>query len=165
MTSGPIELRLARLEAAESIRNAVYSYAISGDRGNDPVLVRALFVKNAIFEAKGMGRFEGLDNIVPGLAEIARSVVIWSFHAPGGPWIDLSEDAKRARVFWWIWVPTVLRADDGTTSPHWGAGHYNGEMISEEGTWKFTRLLFETRLRTPFEGPWTQVDGPFEWPR
>jgi SnoaL-like protein len=165
MTPGPIELRLARLEAAEAIRKAIYSYAVAGDRANDPASVRLLFSANATFEAKGMGRFEGLDNIVHGLAEIARTVVIWSFHAPSGPWIDLSEDAARARVFWWVWVPTVLRSEDGTNTPHWGAGQYNAEMASEEGIWKFTRLLFETRLRTPFAGPWTQVDGPFEWPR
>jgi SnoaL-like domain len=160
----PLEQRLSRLEAAEAIRNAVYAYAMAGDRSNDPLIVRSLFTEHATYEAKGMGRFEGLDNIVRGLAEIARNVVIWSFHAPGGPWIDLSEDGEQARVFWWVWVPVALRAEDGTTIPHWGAGQYNGKMTNEQGNWKFTRLLFEPRLRTPFEGPWTQIDGPFEWP-
>ena len=160
-----VEWRLARLEAAEAIRQAVYAYAMAGDRGNDAHIVRTLFSEEATYEAKGMGRFEGLDNIVRGLAQIARDVVVWSFHAPGGPWIDLAEDGGQARVFWWVWVPVALRSEDGTTTPHWGAGHYNGDMRCEHGNWKFTRLLFEPRLRTPFHGPWTQIDGPVEWPR
>ena len=161
----PTEARLARLEAAEAIRKAVYSYAMAGDRANDPVMVRGLFTEDASYEARGMARFEGLDNIVNGLTELARTVVVWSFHAPGGPWIELSEDASCARVFWWAWVPVALRSGDGKTVPHWGAGQYNANMVSRQDGWKFKSLLFEPRLRTPFEGPWTAVDGPFEWPR
>jgi len=138
-----VEWRLARLEAAEAIRQAVYAYAMAGDRGNDAHIVRTLFSEDATYEAKGMGRFEGLDNIVRGLAQIARDVVVWSFHAPGGPWIDLAEDGGQARVFWWVWVPVALRSEDGTTTPHWGAGHYNGAMRCD---WpRHTRIIEITR--------------------
>ena len=159
-----VETRLARLEACEAIHACVYVYAVAGDRGNRTEILGKVFTANGVYEAAGMGRFEGLPAILSGLSEIARTVVLWSFHAPGGPLIQLGDDCKRATVFWWVWCPVTLRAPDGSAKPHWGAGHYNGELVDEQGSWKFARLFFETRLRTPVEGPWSVVDGPFEWP-
>jgi len=162
--SPSMEARLARLEACEAVRACVYAYALAGDRGNRAEILKDVFTADGVYEAAGMGRFEGLPAILKGLPEIARTVVLWSFHAPGGPLIRVASDCSRATVFWWVWCPVSLRAPDGTAKPHWGAGHYNGELVAEQGVWKFTRLLFETKLRTPFEGPWTVIDGPFEWP-
>jgi hypothetical protein len=162
---GSTQARLARLEACEAIRACVYAYAVAGDRGNDALMLKDVFTRDAVYEAAGMGRFEGLPAILEGLSEIAANIVVWSFHAPGGPLIRLADDCKHATAFWWVWVPVVLRSPDGTDVPHWGAGHYNGELTDENGRWKFARLLFETRLRTPYQGPWSTIDGPFEWPR
>ncbi len=159
-----IEGRLKRLEAAEAIRQCVYDYALAGDRKNDAAIMRRIFTDGAVYEAAGMGRFEGLDSIVRGLSQIADGVVLWAFHSQGGPRIMLSDDAESAKVFWWVWCPARLRAEDGTEKPCWGAGHYNGELRNDGGTWKFQRLLFETLLRTPYAGPWTEIEGPFEWP-
>jgi len=157
--------RLLRLEAYEAIRQCIYSYALAGDRGNDRALVERLFAEDASYEAVGMGRFVGRKQIVEGLSEIASSVVLWSFHAPGGPLIDLADDVKTAKAFWWVWVPAALKGDDGKTTPLWGAGHYNADLAVDGGVWRFKRVLFETKLRTPFDGPWTQIDGPFTWPK
>jgi hypothetical protein len=159
-----VETRLRRMEACEAIRHTIYSYAMAGDRGNDAAIMRRLFMPDAVYEAKNMGRFQGLDDIVRGLGKIADDVVAWSFHAPSGPLIDLSEDVASASVFWWVWIPVALRTERGETAPHWGAGHYNARMVSDGGVWKFAEVLFETRLLTPFAGPWTQIDGPFRWP-
>jgi hypothetical protein len=158
-----IETRLKWLEACEGIRSAIYSYAMAGDRGNDAAIVRRLFTEDGIFEAKGMGRFEGLENIVSGLEAIARDVVVWSFHAPSGPLIKLTEDVVAAEVFWWVWVPVSMKNELDEITPHWGAAHYNAEMVDSGGQWKFKRVLMETRLRTPFNGPWTAIEGPFQW--
>lgn len=157
------ELRTSRLEAYEEIRKCVFSYALAGDRGNLGTIVRKVFARDASYEAAGMVRFVGLDEIVRGLEETANSVVVWAFHVPGGPLIELADDLERAKAFWWVWIPAVIQ-DQGIRTPHWGAGHYNADLIVEDGRWKFKRVLFETKLRTPFEGPWTQIDGSFEWP-
>lgn len=159
-----IETRLRRLEANESIRECVHLYALAGDRKNDSATLKHLFTADAVYELVGMGHFEGIDAILKGLSEIAETMVAWSFHLPGGPLIKLSDTLDSAKVFWWVWCPTRVRQDDGTTTPCWGAVHYNGEMVDESGVWKFRRLLLETRLRTPFEGPWTAMEGPFKWP-
>ena len=161
-----IERRLRRTEAFEAIRTTIFSYAVAGDRGNDPAVVRRCFTADATYEAKGMGRFEGLEDIVRGLSLIGRDVVVWSFHAPGGPLITLADDQNSADAFWWVWVPVALKDTSGNIAPHWGAGHYNATLVRGEcDEWKFERVLFETRLRTPFAGPWTTLEGPFEWPR
>lgn len=159
-----LESRTARLTACEAIRACVYTYAMAGDRGNEPGLMRGLFTRDATYEAAGIARFQGRDAIVEGLAAVARELVVWSFHAPSGPLIRLADDLASAKLFWWVWVPANLRDEQGTLTPHWAAGHYNADIVVDEGAWRFRRVLFETRLRTPFVGPWTAVDGPFEWP-
>jgi hypothetical protein len=158
-----VEERLRRLEAQEAIRGCVYSYALAGDRGNAGHIVNTLFTANGSYEASGFGRFEGRANIVRGLEGIAKQTVLWAFHIPGGPLIKLSDDGQSAKAFWWVFVPVKLNIDS-TPTPFWGAGHYNADFMIEGGVWKFHRVLFETKLQTPFAGPWTQIDGKFEWP-
>ena len=157
-----IEQRLQRTEALEAIRAVIYSYAAAGDRGNDARVVRTLFAENASYEAVGMGKFIGRDNIVSGLSEISRTQVLWSFHVPGGPLIKLRDDARSARAFWWAWIPVNLVAE-GKPSPHLGAGHYNADLALEQDAWKFSRVKFETKLLLPHTGPWSQIEGDFEW--
>jgi hypothetical protein len=157
------EERLCRLEANEAIRACVYAYALAGDRGNAGKIVSTLFAEGGSYEAPGFGRFEGRDNIVRGLEDIAAKTVLWAFHIPGGPLIKLADDAESAKAFWWVFVPVKLSVA-GTPTPYWGAGHYNADLIIEDGQWKFQRVLFEPKLQTPFAGPWTQIDGDFEWP-
>lgn len=163
MTNEDISKRLLRLEAFEAVRQCVYSYALAGDRNNRPEIVDGLFTENATWEAAGFGKFEGRSDIVRGLGEIGRSTVIWAFHLPGGPLIRLADDLQSAKAFWWIWVPAKLR-DGGAEKACWGAGTYNADMIFDTERWKFHRMLFEPKLQTPFEGPWTQVEGKFKWP-
>jgi hypothetical protein len=165
VAASDLEARLKRAEAYEGIRHCIYSYALAGDRGNDSAIVARVFTEDASYEAAGMGRFVGRKNIIEGLAEIAKSAVLWAFHVPGGPLIDLAHDAMSAKAFWWAWIPVSLKGADGKPVPHWGAGHYNADLVDDGGVWKFKRVLFETKLRTPFDGPWTQIDGPFEWPK
>lgn len=162
-TKRSLEHRLRTLEAREGIRNSVYAYALAGDRANDPAIMASLFTSDAVYEAVGMGRFTGREAIVSGLVEIARSAVAWAFHEPGGPLIRLADDALSASAFWWVWCPVRL-VGDGADAPHWGAGHYNADLVDHDGMWKFTRLVFETRLRTPFGGPWTEIDGTATFP-
>jgi hypothetical protein len=159
-----MEVRLRRLEACESIRECVQLYALAGDRKNDLATLRHVFTADAVYDLVGFGRFEGIDAILKGLAQIAETAVVWSFHLPGGPLIRLSPTLDSAAVFWWVWCPARMRNEDGSTSPYWGAIHYNGELAEDKGAWRFRRLLLETRLKTPFEGPWTEAGGPFHWP-
>lgn len=158
-----MEERLRRLEAAEAIRQCVCDYALAGDRANDPGIMRRIFTHDALYEAAGMGQFQGLDAVVDGLAEIAREAVLWAFHSPGGPRIRLAPDVRSAKVFWWVWVAARLK-DGAAEVPVLAGGHYNADMVDEGGSWKFRRLLFEPKLRTPFDGPWTEIAGDFEWP-
>lgn len=157
-----LEYRIRRIEALETIRTCIFSYAAAGDRNNDPAVVGTLFAEDGSFEAVGMAAFVGRENVVNGLAEIGRTTVLWSFHQPGGPIIKLSDDVMSAKAFWWVWVPVNLMTEDGP-KPHWGAGNYNADLVAEGEAWKFKRVLFETKLRMPIEGPWTTVEGDFEW--
>ena len=161
----PLMRRLEHLEACEAIRRCVYAYALAGDRGNHTGILSGLFADDVIFEATGMARFSGRDEVLAGLAEIARKTVLWAFHVPAGPLIDLAVDMKSARCFWWLWAPVRLETGSGAGEPYWGAGHYNADLVERNGEWRFRRILLETKFQTPFTGPWTEIEGEFEWPR
>lgn len=160
--SEDLEQRIRRLEALEVIRSCIYSYAAAGDRKNDSTVVRTLFTEDASYTVSGMFDLIGLNAIVDGLREAARTKILWAFHHPGGPLIKLGDDGTSARAFWWVWIPAQFVTDDGSV-PHWTAGHYNAELVAVAGTWKFHRLLFEAKLKMPIVGPWTTLDGNFKW--
>jgi hypothetical protein len=160
--SEKLEQRIRRLEALESIRTCIYSYAAAGDRKNDPTVISRLFAEDASYTVPGMLNLVGLNSIIEGLTEAARSKVLWSFHHPGGPIIELSDDATSARAFWWVWIPVKFASDAGPR-PHWTAGHYNADLVAIDNEWKFQQLLFEAKLLMPIEGPWTTLDGDFQW--
>jgi len=156
--------RLARLEAGEAIGQCVYRYALAGDRGNHTGILSGLLTDDAVFEATGIARFAGKDEVLSGLAQVARETVVWAFHLPAGPLIDLAEDMRSARCFWWLWAPVRLGNGSGSAEPHWAAAHYNADLVQQDGGWRFRRILLETKMQTPFKGPWTEIEGEFEWP-
>ena len=156
--------RLARLEACEAIRQCVYRYALAGDRGNHAGILSGLLTDDVVFEATGVAGFAGKDAVLSGLAEVAKHTVVWAFHLPAGPLIDLKEDMRSAHCFWWLWEPVRLRDGPGEATPRWAAAHYNADLVEQDGVWRFRRILLETKMLTPFAGPWTEIDGEFEWP-
>jgi len=159
-----LETRVRRIEAREEIRRSIYKYALAGDRKNDPEILRTIFAEDIVYEAAGMGVFNGLTETLAGLGGIAANVVPWSFHAASGPLITLADDLSGASAFWWIWVPGRMRDGEGGETPMWGAGHYNATLAPSGETWLFKTFLFEPRFLTPFAGPWTELEGPFTWP-
>ena len=56
--------------------------------------------RNAVWEAKGFGKFEGRDLIAEKLAAIGREMIVWSLHFPVSPIIDIAEDLTTAHAFW-----------------------------------------------------------------
>ena len=105
-----------------------------------------------------MGRFNGRDAIIEGLGAIAKSDIPWSFHVPGGPLIQLVGHLDPGQSVLVGLVPSSS-SEQGRLHSRlvWGAIQYNGDLVEQQGYWKFSRLLLEVRLRTPFEGPWTEV--------
>ena len=158
-----VEARLARLEAKDAIRHCIYAYAEAGDRHNDPAVMARLFADDAIYIVEGMNTFHGGAAITQGLADIGRNEVAWSFHLPGRILLDLADDGQSAKADWVVWEPANM-VISGEEKPLWLAGAYSATLSAADGTWKFHRMTLSVKFFTPFEGPWTPVEGDFVFP-
>lgn len=158
-----IETRLRRIEALDNIRRVIYTYAEAGDRHNAADTTDRIFTEDAIWETKGVSKFQGRQQIVEGLAEIGRSQVTWSFHLPGRILIELNSSLKAATANWLVWEPATL-VMQGTAKPHWLAGSYDATLVQVGANWKFSSLALNVKFFTPYEGPWTQIESDFEFP-
>jgi len=158
-----LERRMRRLEALEAIRTCIFSYAAAGDRHNDPKVVSRLFAEDGSYEMVGLMHAIGREEVVRQLTEIGETFVLFSFHHPGGPLIELADDGLTARAFWWCWIPVRVSNGDGTSSTRFGAGHYNGQFKEVGGEWKIAKMKFEPKLQAPVEAPWSEIEGEFEW--
>ena len=150
--------RLDRLEAIEAVRQQIGRYALAGDRKNDPEIMTSLFTGDAIWDAKGFGRYEGRDAIVSGLSDIARQKVLWSLHFPASPLIEIAPDRKSATAFWWLWELATLRDDDGGESSSFMGGTYEGRLVKEGEVWRFSRIDLRFQTITPFKDGWNLID-------
>lgn len=152
------EDRLERLEAIESVRQQIGRYALAGDRKNDPEIMVSLFTCDAIWDAKGFGRYEGRDTIVAGLSDIARQKVLWSLHFPASPLIEIAPDCKNASAFWWLWELATLREDDGDDSSSFMGGTYEAVLVKEDDAWRFKTIDLRFQTITPFRDGWNLID-------
>ena len=148
-----LERKVAILDAIESIRRISALYAKAGDAQNDAKQMRKLFADDAVLEAKGFGRYEGLDEVLGGLAQASSERVLWGMHFPVSPIIDISEDLQSAHAFWWLWEVTVMRSEDGleTESMFLGA-NYDTDLVLIDGEWKIKHMTLDVKTTIPFKG-------------
>ncbi len=151
MMTRDLEQQVARLTATENIRNVIARYAKAGDDQNNPDEMRKLLAKDAVWEAKGFGKFEGRDLIAEKLADIGREMIVWSLHFPVSPIIDIGEDLATAHAFWWLWELTTMRGDEGAEESNWLAATYECDFIRAADGWKIKHLVLEVKKVVPYQ--------------
>ena len=104
-----LKRQVAWLTATENIRSVIARYARAGDDQNNPEQMRQLLAEDAVWEAKGFGKFSGRDLIAEELSKIGQEMIIWSLHFPVSPIIDIADDLNSAHAFWWLWELTTMR--------------------------------------------------------
>lgn len=154
-------LRLARLEAAEDIRRLIATYAVGADQKNDPAIMGPLFAADAVWEAKGIDRLSGREDIASGLAGLAQEFVTWSLHYMVSPLITVSDDALSATCRWYLWELCTMKAGDGAAADTWYGGWYDSRLSVHDGAWLFDWVRLDPRLASPLEQPW-QGKAPYE---
>lgn len=159
MAIADLEQRLVRLEAGESIRKLVATYAVGADRKNDPTMLRPLFHPDAVWEADGVGRYEGCDKIAQGLSELGRNFVTWSIHYMISPLIDIDENLRDAKCRWYLWELCTMAQDDGAAADTWLGGWYDSRLSMRDGTWGFDWVKLEMRLTSARSEPWNGKVG------
>ena len=159
MLNGSLESRLIRLEACEAIRQLVAQYAIGADRKNDPVVLGPLFHHDAVWEAEGVGRYEGRDAIANGLSELGRNFVTWSIHYMISPLIEVGDDLQTASCRWYLWELCTMAQEGGEASDTWLGGWYDSRLSCRSGDWAFDQVKLDMRLASPVPEPWSGKAG------
>lgn len=150
----PVAQRLDRLESAEAIRTLIARYAQGADRRNDPAVMATLFHEDAVWEAEGFSRYEGRDAIAAGLAEVARTDILWTIHFMVSPEIEIDASDDRARCHWYLWELATMREDGAGARDTWLGGWYESVAERRDGRWAFSHVALSLRLRGRADPPW-----------
>jgi len=150
-----LEERITRLEDIEAIKRMLARYAQGADRNNDPNVLRELYTEDAVWEAEGFGRHEGLREITEWAAKVGREQILWSLHYMVSPLIEISPDGTTAACFWYLWELSQMPGPGGRRQDTFIGGWYETQLVKESwGAWKFRRVKLVIRLITPAQRPW-----------
>ena len=149
-----LEERITRLEDIEAIKSLVTTYARGADRNNDPAILAPLYTEDAVWEAEGFGRHEGIEAIAREMAEVGRETILWSLHYMVSPEIRIADDGKSAECFWYLWELAKMPGKDGQPEDNVIGGWYETELVKTDAGWKFRHVTLVLKLICPAHEPW-----------
>ena len=150
-----LELRVAKLEAAEEIRRLKARYAKVCDTGYKPAGMEPLFTEDATWKDTSgrFGKHVGREAICDFFGGVSDQIA-WALHYMVAPSIEVADDLENATGTWYLWQPCTI---DG--QPVWLTGTYFDRYRKEDGVWKMAQLELNLETISPFEEGW--VKRPF----
>lgn len=146
-----LEMRLARLEAAEQIRNLKARYCELCDRGYLVDKLAELFVEDGVWDGgEGMGRHEGIAAIRR-FFEGVRGRLSFAIHHVSNPRISVSPDAKSATGRWYL-LQAMTTVQEGRAM--WMAATYEDDYVLIGDAWRFKTVVLKRRFSAPYERGW-----------
>lgn len=149
-----LEARITRLEDIEAIKTMVVTYARGADRNNDPEILAPLYTDDAVWEAEGFGRHEGIEAISREMVKVGRETILWSLHYMISPEIKIADDGKTAECFWYLWELAKMPDSEGKPEDSVIGGWYETNLVKTDAGWKFKHVKLVLKLITPAHEPW-----------
>lgn len=140
MSSPTLEARLTRLEDIEAIRQLKARYCAGCDADHDPALLGPLFHDDGVWEASGIGRFEGrsaIEGYFAGLRATGR--IRNSEHNAVNPLIEI--DGDTAQGHWRLLMLYTANVPDGPPQFFRIIGWYRERYRKVAGEWRFQSLF------------------------
>lgn len=142
MPNSTLEQRVARLEDIEAIRQLKARYCAGCDDDHNPDTLVPLFAANAVWEASGIARCEGHEEIRGYFAGLRASGRIRnSAHNVSNPDIEVNGD--EATGHWRLVMLYTANTPDGSVQYQRIIGWYRERYVRLDGTWKFQHLYCE----------------------
>ena len=156
-----VEQRLQRLEDIEAIKQLIARYMMAADKNGDPGLMEPCFTEDAVWNAEGIGRWEGRDSVVQGLHETSTKVLSWALHYATQPIIEVAGDGQTATGEYYLWELAKAVQEDGSPDQDtWIGGWYESRFRKEGGDWKFTHIELILKLLSPADAPTWETPIP-----
>lgn len=154
--STDLEMRIARLEAAEEIKKLKSRYAQACDDGYNPETMRSIFSKDAVWDGGEIfGRHEGQDAVCEFFAGVS-SQITWALHYMIAPEIEVADDAQTATGTWYIWMAFTSAGEAGPQAG-WVAGLYADKYRREPEGWRIYDLNIDLQIMSPYEDGWAKT--------
>lgn len=149
-TSGKsLEDRLQALEDIEAIRKLKARYCSACDDDHNPESLTALFTEDAVWEASGMARNEGHDEIYEYFANLRASGMIRnSAHNAINPDIDVHGDTATGH--WRLIMLYTGNQADGSVRYFRIIGWYREQYVRRNGRWLFKHLHCQVEENAPY---------------
>lgn len=153
--SDELEIRVAKLEAAEAIRRLKARYAKVCDTGYDPDEMVLLFTADAIWDGGDrFGVYRGRDKIY-GFFDNVRNDITWALHYMVAPVIEVDDSLETAAGTWYLLEPCTLRKGDSQEAV-WITGTYFDRYRRENGEWKFSEVHLTFETISPYDEGWAR---------
>lgn len=134
--------RIQRLEDIEAIRQLKARYCAGCDDDHNPDTLIRLFAPDAVWEASGIARAEGHDEIRAFFTSMGTSGRIRnSAHHAINPDIDVNGD--EATGHWRLIMLYTGNTPDGDVQYQRIIGWYRERYVRLDGDWKFQQLYCE----------------------
>lgn len=149
MNQETLAQRLDRLESIEAIRQLKARYCAACDEDHDPQKLGPLFDDDAVWEAGGIGRYEGRGAIEAYFAQVRGSGRLRnSAHHAVNPIIEVNGD-EASGLWRLIMLYTANVPDDGVQ--HFRIiGWYRETYRRSAGAWRFRSLHCEIEEHAPY---------------
>jgi len=129
-----LEDRITRLEDIEAIRQLKARYCeVCDDNHNTDEIVK-LFTPDCIWEAEGIDRAEGHDQLVTLFTGFQQSIS-FSQHMVQNPVIKIDGNTATAR--WYFFGMFTYRKDG---QKRWQAARYHEQYEKQDGDWRISHL-------------------------
>ena len=144
--------RVQVLEDIEDIKKLKHRYCALCDAGYDADALADLFMENAVWDGKELGRADGRNEIQE-FFQRAPERLPFAIHMVLNPIIEVNGD--RATGTWYLFQTCTYAGAEYQAV--WGSARYDEEYVRVNGQWKFQNLKLTSHFWTPFDQGWVKV--------
>jgi uncharacterized protein (TIGR02246 family) len=149
MAERALHERIQVLEDIEEIRKLKARYCAGCDDDHNPETVAALFAEDGSWEATGMGKWEGREQVHEFMTNMRNSGRIRnSAHNVFNPNIEVAGD--RATGHWRLIMLYTANVADGPAQYFRVIGWYDEAYVRVNGAWLFQSLRCEVEENAPY---------------
>lgn len=155
-----LEEKLERIEAIEEIKQLRWEYSRACDDNHNADRLVPMFAEDA--EIVLNPPFSGTIKGHVALREMfqnnpVRNGITWTFHYYLQPLITIHADQVTADASWYLWELAKMPNDQGVEEAVWVTGEYEDTYVKEDGRWKFTRIVVNVRVLSPYSDGWAKT--------
>jgi SnoaL-like domain len=151
-----LELKLARLRAAEEVERLESTYGYYADKSMQDA-ISALFAEDSTLEILGRGVFVGRDRVYEYMRRLGTPSDGTLFnHMQLQPVVTVSPDGNSAQIRAHLLVMFGREGD----AAQWGDGIYENTFVRENGSWKYRSLAGFQTFYTTYDQGWGRQAMP-----